>query len=505
MEERNMLGMMTMLSSYPVYKATGQTLRLGTGLQPNQYGNTFVWNPSVDMSGFECPEVDPVFIPAASGEADTNEQYRYSYYWVNDYNPEEPVGTGHFVPVTWLCRPNLKDGEAFLDMTGFDMTDYAGDDVGSTPYRIELYDSNNNYAKGFIGAAGTEYTLGEELITGWTEVKEGTWEFATLTTDGKDIDVMEINYPTSGGTAGMCKSNALSLVAGKVYRVYFDATRTSGDARPDVHIGTSTAFSGSGTYRIAYVGYGSNYLEFTATAADVTAGYLWFSLPGNARWTGLAVSMKEKTEPVVTLGGVHIVSADGGSTRNWESIHPSFNVHLIYSYKIYNHDDVGLPAYRLRLQVRDPANNKWARGWIGRVGGSDPYISHLFPVFNITKANPGMMTHAGMPPPAEGQVVYFTGLQQMTELNGRYITVGAEVAEPDGGGWYHNIINTSEFGAAETSDTTNSLLYYNCDETGLNIFNSKTALEATSKGWEEIETGFDLNRTDYEVYITLER
>lgn len=502
-----MLGMMAIPHSVPVYKAVGQTLRLGTGLQTNQYGNTFVWNPSVDMSGFECPEVDPVFIPVVSGEVDTNEQYTYSYYWVNGYNPEELVGTGHFVPVTWLCRPNLKDGEAFLDMTGFDMTDYAGDDVGSTPYRIELYDSNDNYAKGFIGAAGTEYTLGEELITGWTEVKEGTWEFATLTTDGKDIDVMEINYPTSGGTAGMCKSNALSLVAGKVYRVYFDATRTSGVARPEVHIGTSTAFSGAGTYRIAYVGYGSNYLEFTATAADVAAGYLWFSLPGNARWTGLVVSMKEKTEPVVTLGGVHIVSADGGSTRNWESIHLSFNPHLIYSYKIYNHDDVGLPAYRLRLQVRDPANNKWARGWIGQNGGAFEVQSHHIHPQNITKANPGVLTADGQPPPVEGSLVYFTGLQEMTELNGKWVTVGIKVGEEGVGEYFYNheIVDTSSYGVAETSDTESSLLYWDPDEEGLLIFNSKTALETASKGWEEIETGFDPNRTDYEVYITLER
>jgi len=72
-----MLGMMTMPSSIPVYKAVGQTLRMGMGVQSggNKYGFYFIWHPTTDLSGFACPEVDPVFIPVESGAIDSNAQY----------------------------------------------------------------------------------------------------------------------------------------------------------------------------------------------------------------------------------------------------------------------------------------------------------------------------------------------------------------------------------------------------------------------------------------------
>jgi hypothetical protein len=581
MEEPNMLGIMTMPSSYPVYKATGQTLRIG-----NQYG--FIWNPSVDYSPYVPIGYTGYFpVPLLGTWAPVGTTYYYD------------TPTRQYVNTPWLVRATARDGEATVDVSSLDMTLYAGDDVGSTPYQICVKDQAGGEAWGFLGAVGGG-PVETEMLTGWTESVSEGYDFDVFTTSGSTITEMKILDTL--GNDGLAYTNAITIVEGHRYQLVANVTLSGGfHYYPDLYLGTpevvgrmlkddlidgienkfqfiasaedaaqtclwiyvggnsdwtnctftmvditgpitgselltgwtagettsksdAIAFVEGRKYRIytnysnfintIYVRLGSadamdgraigylrgdhpNYFEFTATAADVTGGRVWIESVDALVYASL--SLFELTEQNVTLGGVHIVSTDGGSTRNWTSIAENFDWNDIRSYQIMEHDAVALTAKKYYIQVRDVSTNKWARGWLGAEGtGAGEHIHHT--LLTITKATNGIVTfnHSCV----SQDLHYYDGLSEMTELNGKYLTFGDSVSL--------NLScyldwDTSGYGAAETTGASIENIYQP-PATALKVFNGANIADEDfgNQSWT-IEEGFKFNRTDYEVYITLER
>lgn len=591
-----MLGM-TVPHSLLIDAANGQTLRLSTV-------NAFIWNPDVDYS---------TYIPIGqTGYFPTPLSGSYASPGTTTYFDSS---TRQYVNLPWLVRGNGKNGEATIDISGLNLTPYTGTDVGSTPYKVCIKDQAGE-AWGFIGAAGGG-PAETEMLTGWTESVQGSYDFDVFTTSGSTITKMEIvdtlgkdglaytnnftlveghryrlavNVTHTGGfhyypdlylgvpetvgrllkddlletenriefvadasdatqtcvwlylggesewsnctftmkditgpvtgdelltgwtnvdfdtftstgstvtsavdaSTGTAKSNAITFVAGRKYRIY---TTCVGCNQVRVRLGSSGAMDGR---NVGYLEWSyPNYFEFTATAADVTGGYLWIS-SGTYPIDTAVFSLKELTEQNVSLGGAHIVSTDGGSTRNWSSVSEGFDWNDIRSYQLMTKDAILLTEKRYRIQVRDISANKWARGWLGEIG-EGTHENHS--VLGITKANPGVISFGEWDNPNNGALFYLYNLTEMTELNNKYVTVVSTFFSNSR--WHYNIVDTSGYGAAETTGGADCLeMIVSPPNTALVVYSSATE---ASIGWESIETGFDPNRTDYEVYITLER
>jgi hypothetical protein len=244
-----------------------------------------------------------------------------------------------------------------------------------------------------------------------------------------------------------------------------------------------------------------NYFEFTATAADVTGGRVWIESVDALVYASL--SLFELTEQNVTIGGVHIVSTDGGSTRNWTSIEAGFDWNDIRSYEIMTHDATLLTEKKFYIQVRDPGSGKWARGWLGAAGSGAGTHNHVV-IYSISKAADAVIVGSSYNNFGH-TLLTIAGLSQMTELNGTYLTVGDKISAQQEHNEFYLDYNTSGFGSAETTGA-NVEYTYQPPATALKVFNGKNIVDANyANQYWIIESGFKYNRTDYEVYITFER
>ncbi|MFA5346511.1 MAG: hypothetical protein WC294_00070 [Methanoregula sp.] len=739
-----MLGM-TIPHKFPALIRRNKTLRISMCNPISATEGPFFWEPDFDYSPFAQIDISPLFVPVDTGAIDVNAQYAETTYY--------DTATSQYVNTPWLVRGTAKSGEASIDISSKNMTSYIGDDIGSTPFRVEVVDGGSLVAAGFIGAPGDSVVTSEmlsgwtelaegygtEKLTGWTEQVQGDYDFSTFNVSGSTITTMEvdgisksqglaftntfamveghtyqfaisitnvsgeyapvlyfgtptavgrllsnelvdgINYITViadatdatytclwlnlpgiakwtgctfrfreetkaasdiyqfstftasdstisemevdglAGVRGQAYSNAISLVEGNLYRISYLGTRASGTGFPELYLGTAstigrdlgpftnseptqrieftataddatktrlwirlpytadwtdcalsmkecvepvtgdelitgwangawpfTTFSstgatiteayinpGTGTaisndftlvegrmYRLYITGGGAstpqlsvgsaligyiesgtpNFFMFTATAAMVSDGYLQMTV-NNGSANNLVFSLKEITEQAAILGGVHIVSADGGSTRDWTSIDASFDWNDIRSYKIYNHDDVALTSFRWHVQIRDIKNNKWISGWLGLVGENEWPPNYGIVVVSITKANPGRLTcYSNMPAIGEHQLVAFLDLDSMTELNGQYISI-SNVVNSDYD--YADLIDTSGYGSAEGQTGGHVTMVVGPPNTASFIY---TTRYGTVKGWENEDEGFEYNiPNNYEVYIVVER
>jgi hypothetical protein len=391
----------------------------------------------------------------------------------------------------------------------------------------------------------SEAVTGDELLTEWetfddTATPKGS--MVTLTMDGPNISRYSATSPQFGDAeeySGRLRAE-VSLVEGKCYRLAIGAVRDSYQptAFPNIAGGTN-AWHGElviGTHysdpeRTILKGiaasteylqskYGEyfvsehydcdwpkpaeNYFVFTATANDAIATHLWMNL-GGSRWSDMTFSLKELISERAFLGGAHIVSEKNGSTRNWTSIAAGFDFNLVNKMKIMTADAALFTTAKYRIQVRDPSSGKWIRGWIGNQG-TEETLSRFNAVESIEKgSNPIIVfDHAGTWP--AGYLLKFAGMTQMTEINGLYLTIGPRVGEIVGDhAPFYLMYNTSSFSAAETTGgAIDTVTQPGAD--GCKVFYVKDAQDnETAKQYWVGETGFIPNRTDYEVYITLER
>jgi hypothetical protein len=259
--------------------------------------------------------------------------------------------------------------------SSLDLSHFAGTDLGSTPYRIELLDATGKKATGYLAGVGAGETLGPEITldgglenwstptdaVDWAEYISGS---SILNRDGTeqrsgtycarlDVDISgNITYLTQNYT----------LVLNKPYRLafYYKNSTTGKKARPDFRSNDAswllrvdgTWFYGPPTYPDdCWIDCPNSNGVYSAISISFSPkiGYTIFSLylAGESKALGSSiwyddVSLKLITDPPATA--VHIVSSLNGTTRNWTSIESGFDPNAIASWAIYN-------SYTIRQKI----------------------------------------------------------------------------------------------------------------------------------------------------------
>lgn len=207
-------------------------------------------------------------------------------------------------------RLSRVDGAAFFDISAAGLIPYArGGDLA-----LVLTDSAGKALKGWIGAAGTGETLGDELLTGWTN-GGGFGEYTTFEAAGKNI-TSAINA-TAGGKYAV--TNQLGLTTGWLVKNVLNTTLNSGA----VNAFWATNVAG-GALDFPSTALSTGVLtKYVVYATGVSRDYLWLQSPGSSGNFSLTPSAKRVLTPSAT--GVTVVSARRGSTRNWASAEAGFN------------------------------------------------------------------------------------------------------------------------------------------------------------------------------------
>lgn len=226
-------------------------------------------------------------------------------------------------------RGDFTSGNAFL-WQDIDLSAYAGNDSGLTPYSILLTDAAGKTARGFIGAVGAGETLsGTELIT--TPGFEATFTdglCANWLDDGSASRSEELTTKHSGAKAQRLSANVGGGVHQPVYCINQRLNKFSGWVYPVAGSAQlwatfipSNASSGTGSWQNL-----GGYFNTAATTYWYLRPYAATN-PSDIIWDDL--SMRRVLDPPAT--GVHIVSAYGGSTRAWTTIESGFNPNTITS------------------------------------------------------------------------------------------------------------------------------------------------------------------------------
>lgn len=195
---------------------------------------------------------------------------------------------------------SLADGFAFLDLSiAQSLTPYLGG-------KITITDSTGKKAIGYIKAAGTGETLGDEIITGWTNAS-----YETFASSGKDI-----SSAINTSSIGVANSNVWSITKGKVYKILATLTLNSGTA-PSLTVRSvmNTLLSTTALTAGANEFYKMTYNTFADGKATIQVN--------SASDFACTFSGKQLLTPSAT--GVTITSSQDGSTYNWASIESGFN------------------------------------------------------------------------------------------------------------------------------------------------------------------------------------
>ena len=229
-----------------------------------------------------------------------------------------------------------------------DLSAYAGDDVGNTPYRLTLTDAASKTAVGYVGAVGAGLALsGTEQVgnpgmetgdppTGWLKQHASTvLSQSNVVAHGGTYSIKCLNgYDGANANNGTYRMNLTGPAVGTLY--YSEGYLHGGgsmDGRSATMKNYDTTFGYTiletknltGSWQL-YSGYnnwgtiasGSPSVRFIGSAAALNNYYYVDD-----------VSCKAVTEPPATA--VHVVSAIGGSTRNWASIDSGFNPNTVTS------------------------------------------------------------------------------------------------------------------------------------------------------------------------------
>jgi len=195
-------------------------------------------------------------------------------------------------------------------------------------YQIELRDSAGKKALGYIQApdskeygnasAGTELITNgtfNENITGWTTTAGHV--FDTFEWDGAGA----LHAISDGSGSSYGNSPVFTVAAGKLYRVAFTLSLTSGTA-PQFAICNSD--TGGNISVVVQSSNGANVVFLTTTAASAVARFFFYLSNGEAgNFTLDNVSVKEINH--CGESGVAIVSTATGHVQDWASIESGFN------------------------------------------------------------------------------------------------------------------------------------------------------------------------------------
>lgn len=220
-------------------------------------------------------------------------------------------------------RLSLVDGTAFVDFSAA---------ATLTPYlngKLTLTDSAGKKAIGYIKAAGTGETLGDELIantgfesdvSGWTPARGTFAQDNTIKQAGTYSGVLTVS---AGQTSAYVASQASSYVAGGLYKMTAYVHKNTGS---DLSLRLLNQADSGFAYTVAV-----NPLSFTLYALYGVLPLNETAIKAAVRMTGTEGNKSNIDETSLRLvltpsaTGVTITSTPGGTTYNWASIEAGFN------------------------------------------------------------------------------------------------------------------------------------------------------------------------------------
>ena len=186
------------------------------------------------------------------------------------------------------------NGVAFITNPSVDLRPYVG-------FKATL----NDGAEGWIKAAGTGETLGNNLITGWTNIN-----YATLTISGVNITQAIASAASQYGY-----NNITSIPSGMLQKLVCTISSVSG-ATPRIFMRSGNNASGSQLTVANPLIDGANSIYFTQTGFNAASIQLSNQTAGEWSMSGPVLS----TILTPSTLGVTIVSTKDGSTQNWATV-----------------------------------------------------------------------------------------------------------------------------------------------------------------------------------------
>ena len=242
----------------------------------------------------------------------------------SSFDPNDVVSATMSRPL-YVPSPTSKlsmvDGNAFALVENLNLSRYLGG-------RVIFEDSSGKQATGYIKEADAAEALGSELVTGW--INHTTSPFETFIITGSTI-----TQAANTVAHGICYSSEPTINQGELLKINFDYTlndgpnvafRVAGSNDLSQDISLSSNLTGTGTY-IFYV--------FVITASGAVR--IGFRTRNNGDLADFAVAnFTAKKVTDVGTDGVHIVSAQGGSTHNWTLIDSGFDPNDIASVTVFD-------------------------------------------------------------------------------------------------------------------------------------------------------------------------
>jgi hypothetical protein len=231
------------------------------------------------------------------------------------------------------------DAGAMLFHDSIDLSAYAGDDAGSTPYLMGLYNSDGKAAFGYIGAVGAgesgvekvtdgglEAWTSDTNLTNWTETLVGT---GTVNKESTIIHggTYSANINVGATGSGTLISQPVSTTSGLLYKITSYAKADSGTPS----FAYDFVFTQSGiTLTTDYAEYSRYQTENTTTIR--TFSWRAYSATGKILYTD-DISVKALRDVPAT--GLHLHSTKNGTDRKMTSVTANFNPNAIVGIKIW--------------------------------------------------------------------------------------------------------------------------------------------------------------------------
>jgi hypothetical protein len=341
-----------------------------------------------------------------------------------------------------------------------------------------------------ILSAGTGETLGAENATSWTNNTGFPFETLTVNANGHDLDAV-----IETGTDGRNRVNNGITVDGKLMKVVTNITINSGGISLGLMYSSVIDIGGgaslikqiipanpAGAFSTYFTGAtGTTYLGFrTGTAVNFAATF----------------SLKPVLTPSASGVWLNIISNDGitGNEASWTT---TFTKHLtevasgaatLANTKISSVaagafiDFADASKFQLGdfLVVNDSAN-KQIGGWLQAFGTGERKAAATT-LTGITKASPGIVTYQAGHGYVGGELIYFSGLTQMTSLNTAYRNLFTKsgdtfqlgnlssqtAAETTGGTCSERVISPSVTGAVITFSKDSGAQSFTVNDTTFN-------------------------------------
>lgn len=198
-------------------------------------------------------------------------------------------------------RISSVDGTAFIDGANSSVTDLADGN-----HQISIFDSTGKELRGVLKAAGSAETLGDELITSWTNSPQ-PYETLTVNANGHDIDAA-INT----SSYGLCHM-AVTQTVGNLIKASINVTSGGGIA------GLRCGFTGGTSYNaptLTLFGLpgveGAN--DYYRTMDNAYTHIQFYS---NSQSDNFSATTTFKQVLTPSSSGCTVVSTKGGVTYNW--------------------------------------------------------------------------------------------------------------------------------------------------------------------------------------------